>query len=100
LEEEVDAVKTELGHPPAENLTVGITTQALQTWLVGNAVTVVVVIIAVALLVRALKGDAGKVLTVMGLSICGLLFLALGTVPGAAAGVGKWALGLLGIGAG
>lgn len=79
---------------------VGITTNALQQWLISNGVTVVVVLIGLALLVYALRGDASRVLTVVGLSVVGLAFLALGTVNGAAAGVGHFFLGLIGVGGG
>ncbi|MGH8918963.1 MAG: hypothetical protein ACRD0H_11655 [Actinomycetes bacterium] len=78
----------------------GLSTGGLQQWLVSNAVTVTVVLIALACLVASLKGDAGKVMSVIGLTLASLAMVALGTIPGAVVAASKFVAGLFGIGAG
>lgn len=84
----------------AQLVALGLSTSGLQQWLLNNAVTVLVVILGLAALMYALKAEASKVLSVVTLSLAGLAMVAIGTIPGAPAAVGKFVAGLFGAGGG
>lgn len=72
-------------------------TEGLTGWIRSNGAVTIIAIIACALLLGALKGNVSKVVTIGGLSVVGLLFVALAANQSAQDALGQWALGLLGI---
>ncbi|EME56007.1 MULTISPECIES: hypothetical protein [Rhodococcus] len=76
-----------------------VNTDTLRSWIEGNVIFVILILIACALLMGALRANLSKVLTVGGLSVVGLAYLGVASSESAAKGVGNWLLSLLGINA-
>lgn len=74
-----------------------VSTTNLRDWISKNVVFLILLLIACAVSLGALKGHHSKVLTVGGLSLFGLAFFALAGSQSAATGVGNWVLSLVGI---
>lgn len=64
----------------------------------GHWVKVVLVVIGLMVFGKAMKGDASKVATIVGLSLIGLAMVAVSANPGAAQNLGKSAASLIGLG--
>lgn len=85
--------------PPALAQGVTITTNNLQQWLTANLVPIIaIVVIGIPIALAASKKDASAALTVFVLFLVAAAAFAIGTIPGATIGVGRFVLGLIGIG--
>lgn len=74
-----------------------VSTTGLRAWIEDNIVFTILALIACVLLGGGMRGNLSKVVSVGGLSLVGLAYLGIATNPGAARGIGNWALGLFGI---
>ncbi|KXX60597.1 hypothetical protein CJ179_49740 [Rhodococcus sp. ACS1] len=74
-----------------------VNTRNLRDWIGDNVVFTILAVIACVVLIGGLKGNLSKVFTVGGLTVVGLAFLGIANSETAAAGVGNWFLGLIGL---
>ncbi|MEU6562550.1 hypothetical protein [Nocardia nova] len=74
-----------------------VSTGGLRKWIEDNIVFTILILIACAVLLGSLRGNLSRVLTVGGLSMVALAYLAIATSANAAQGIGNFLLGLLGI---
>lgn len=74
-----------------------VSTGGLRQWIGDNIVFTILILVACAIGVGALKGNLSKVFTVGGLSLVGIAFFSLASSETAATGVGNWLLGLFGV---
>lgn len=74
-----------------------VNTTGLQGWIKDNVVFVLLILIACVVLLGGLKANLSKVLTVGGLSLVGMAWVAIASNQNAAQGIGQWLLGLVGV---
>ena len=83
---------------PVVYLAQQVNTSGLRTWLLDNVVGIALVLVVVAGIFASLKGQAGKVMTISALVMAPLALLGLVMVPNGPQNVGKFLIGLLGMG--
>lgn len=74
-----------------------VSTGGLRQWIGDNIVFTILILVACAIGMGALRGNLSKVFTVGGLSLVGIAFFSLASSETAATGVGNWLLGLFGV---